>query len=580
MPAAADKAVASVVDALTSVDNRLNEALRKGQIRLVNTAWLLLQPDGQPWRRRQDLEALEQSGETPLLTADDAVAALQAANRSIAVISHGWLERGQPDSQGDRLRAIRQYLQEHPTLVGVFFDYSSLPQHPRTKAEDDMFKAGLAVIGDLYASPLGTTVLQLKFIPPRPSEVAVELFNSRPYDNRGWCRFEDAVSTEAIARLAYYPALRALLSTLPTMKIMQFQLDGTAEPVSVESDAHNGMRSRIEAVVQSIQDATFTGKGDKPVVINLYREYCAKIGAAITDAAPGGVAEVYIGERNATGQKEGHGTLSSADGDTYTGQWKADMAHGVGTYTWATGSKYEGLWYMFDQDGQGTFTWANGMTYVGSWKKDREEGRGRKTFLDGSVYDGEFTQGTMQGYGEYTDAYRKYEGEFVADQFHGYGTHEWLVGEHAGQVYKGQWQNGNRIGHGKMSWPEGSVYEGQWEDSKRHGHGTMVYANGDKYEGQWRDAKRHGQGKTVFVDGRKEDATWIDDHIAKGVLPVPQSSGDRYSSISNLLRCCACCVQICVGVAMQTPVPRQAGATTVERSCMLDENVVASNARV
>jgi hypothetical protein len=556
---APDTSVASVVNALTSVDSRLIEVLSKGQIKLVSTAWLLLQPDGQPWKRRQDLEALEQSGERPLLTAEDAVAALQAANRAIAVISHGWLEQGQPDRKGYRLRAIRQYLRKHPTLLGLFFDYSSLPQHPRTEAEDVIFKAGLNVMGDLYASPLGTTVLQLKFIPPKPSEVAVELFNSRPYDDRGWCRFEDAVSTEAIARLAYYPALSALLSTLPTEKIMQFQVDGAGEPVSVEADAQNGMRSRIEAVVQSIQDATFTGKGDKPVVVNLYREYCAKIGSAITDAAPGGVAEVYIGERNATGQKEGYGTLSSADGDTYTGQWKSDMAHGVGMYTWATGSKYEGQWNMFDQEGQGTFTWANGTTYVGTWKKDREDGRGRKTFADGSVYDGEFTQGVKQGRGEYTDSNRSYKGEFAADQFHGHGRHAWLTGVNAGQVYEGQWQKGIRIGHGKMSWPGGDVYEGQWEDSKRNGHGRMAYANGDVYEGQWRDAKRHGQGKVEFADGRQQDATWIDDHIAQGVQPVARASGNCLGSISKLLRCCcACFARIFSGY----PASRRAGESS------------------
>ena len=520
--------IASVIAALTSVDRRLIEVLRKGQIRLVSTAWLLQQPDGQAWWRCQDLKALAH------LTPDEAAAALQAANRSVAVVSHGWLQPGQPDSQGHRLRAIRKYLQEHPTLRGLFFDYSSLPQHPRTEAESLMFKAGLNVINDLYGSPLGTTVLQLKFI-PRPSQVAVD-FNDRPYDDRGWCRFEEAVSTEAVARLAYYPALRVLLSTLPTEKIVQFDMDGTSRPVRVEADDQNGMRSRIEAVVEGIQAATFTSKGDKPTVINLYLDYCAKIGSAITDAAPGGVAEVYVGERNASGQKEGHGELSSADGDAYTGQWKADKAHGFGTYTWATGSKYEGQWNMFDQDGQGTFTWANGMTYVGFWKKDRPEGRGRKTSPDGTVYDGEFSQGFMQGLGVYTDARRAYKGEFAADQFHGFGTHKWLVGVSAGQVFEGQWENGHRIGQGKMSWPNGDVYEGQWEDNKRNGHGKMVYANGDMYEGQWREAKRHGQGKMVFADGKEEDATWTDDHVAL---------------IDRLLRCC----RICVGVVAQTPVP-------------------------
>ena len=46
----------------------------------------------------------------------------------------------------------------------------SLFQSPRTNAQDDSFKRSLGAMGDLYASAIGTSVLQLKEIPPRPSE--------------------------------------------------------------------------------------------------------------------------------------------------------------------------------------------------------------------------------------------------------------------------------------------------------------------------------------------------------------------------------------------------------------------------
>jgi hypothetical protein len=36
-----------------------------------------------------------------------------------------------------------------------------------------LFKQALEVMGDLYASAIGTTVLQLREIPPRPPEYAV-----------------------------------------------------------------------------------------------------------------------------------------------------------------------------------------------------------------------------------------------------------------------------------------------------------------------------------------------------------------------------------------------------------------------
>ena len=48
-----------------------------------------------------------------------------------------------------------------------------LAQHPpggkRTAAQDAAFKDALNVMADVYASAVGTTVLQLKEIPPRPA---------------------------------------------------------------------------------------------------------------------------------------------------------------------------------------------------------------------------------------------------------------------------------------------------------------------------------------------------------------------------------------------------------------------------
>ena len=52
--------------------------------------------------------------------------------------------------------------------------YASLYQHPpngkRTKTENEAFERALSVMADVYASAVGTTVLQIKEIPPRPNE--------------------------------------------------------------------------------------------------------------------------------------------------------------------------------------------------------------------------------------------------------------------------------------------------------------------------------------------------------------------------------------------------------------------------
>ena len=49
-----------------------------------------------------------------------------------------------------------------PKGSGLFWDWGSLQQKPRSDAETEAFQRGLGVMASLYSSPLGTTVLQLK----------------------------------------------------------------------------------------------------------------------------------------------------------------------------------------------------------------------------------------------------------------------------------------------------------------------------------------------------------------------------------------------------------------------------------
>ena len=81
--------------------------------------------------------------------------------------------------------------------------FPSLFQKPpggeRLGDEQAAFSRSLTVMGDLYASAIGTTVLQLKEIPPRPADYPLDaVYNQTPYDERGWCCCEDSVSREVI----------------------------------------------------------------------------------------------------------------------------------------------------------------------------------------------------------------------------------------------------------------------------------------------------------------------------------------------------------------------------------------------
>ena len=72
---------------LTTLDDRLIEALKKGDIRLVRAAWLLAQPADFHMINRQALEKMDGA----LLPPQEAANAIRAGTRSIGVLSHGWL---------------------------------------------------------------------------------------------------------------------------------------------------------------------------------------------------------------------------------------------------------------------------------------------------------------------------------------------------------------------------------------------------------------------------------------------------------------------------------------------------------
>ena len=111
------------------------------------------------------------------------------------------------------------------------------------------------------------------------------LYNERSYDGRqgeaarddddgrGWCCLESAVSVELIARLSAFPRMRASLDLLPP-KVFSLSSEYDPSPLPLE---HLAGGQHVDEARRSIERATFTGKGDKPRVIQLYNDYVAKV---------------------------------------------------------------------------------------------------------------------------------------------------------------------------------------------------------------------------------------------------------------------------------------------------------------
>jgi len=167
---------------------RARHILHTGDVRLLSAHWLVTQPISFRIKRHQDLP-----GKAFLPT--EKAESLLSQERGVVVISYPWLTKEHPDPNRFHLETVLDFLRclgkmRSLNEVGIFWDFASLPQPPRTKREDQAFKRGLKAIDLLYGGKM-SIVVQLKDIP----EPHFEGMNSTPYNRRGWCVFEEAVSS-------------------------------------------------------------------------------------------------------------------------------------------------------------------------------------------------------------------------------------------------------------------------------------------------------------------------------------------------------------------------------------------------
>ena len=87
--------------------------------------------------------------------------------------------------------------------------------------------------------------------------------------SRGRCCFEGGVSGELLVRLSVYPRMKAELDKLPP-KLISLASGRAPEPVEL---SHSDVWQRMQQVTESIEQAAFTGKGDKETVPALYKSY-------------------------------------------------------------------------------------------------------------------------------------------------------------------------------------------------------------------------------------------------------------------------------------------------------------------
>ena len=194
---------------LESIEGNLPARLQDGSLRLLRMEWLRAQPSNWILERRQDLP------DAAFWPPADALRLLKAGK--VAALSYRWLGRTQNDPTRFTLNAVLEYFGEGDHAkrhTAIMIDFASLPQiepstvtdaNPwgtRTEGDDEaIFKRGLAVMSNMYASPR-VLVLQQMRMPP-DAEAALAGFGGKPPAHRpdltpytgehcrsGWCTSE------------------------------------------------------------------------------------------------------------------------------------------------------------------------------------------------------------------------------------------------------------------------------------------------------------------------------------------------------------------------------------------------------
>eukprot|EP00759_Apiculatamorpha_spiralis_P057027 PhF_6_TR8353/c1_g1_i3/m.13101/K19755/RSPH1; radial spoke head protein 1 len=193
------------------------------------------------------------------------------------------------------------------------------------------------------------------------------------------------------------------------------EISGSSSHFSVscmEDEENSESKSKQQKEIASTFSASFTYKSMTPTT-SIYRKSSQRNprkSVSFSRQEPLTVisdmdGSVYKGATRNRGDRHGKGTLFTATGDVYDGDWKDDCFI------------------------RGNVKYASGATYIGDFLNGRKHGQGVLTDPDGAVYSGGFLCG--ERYGQGTQIFPNgdsYIGEWVGNQPHGNGCLRTVTG--------------------------------------------------------------------------------------------------------------------------------------------------------
>lgn len=96
----------------------------------------------------------------------------------------------------------------------------------------------------------------------------------------------------------------------------------------------------------------------------------------------------------------------------------------------------------------------------------------------------------------------------------------------------------NPTERGVMNYANGNVYDGEWVDGNKHGKGKiiMTYANKEIYDGQWMNDKRHGKREQLHsqtVMCLVENGRHNNNKKEVPILPRTRTEGNKWFTTSS-----------------------------------------------
>ena len=209
---------------------------------------------------------------------------------------------------------------------------------------------------------------------------------------------------------------------------------------------------------------------------------------------------LYIGELDKNQKPSGFGVLYTSHGEKYEGNFNKGKLIGIGRYIGVDGTCYEGIFKNNKLVSKAKIIKCNEkdkkLTYFGETHNLKKNGKGEETCEGEYRYIGDFVDDLKDGNGrlEYLDSGDIYEGEFKNGEINGKGLFIWSNN----QQYYGDFVNGVMHGKGKYKWPDGFEYEGDYNNGIKEGMGTYKYKDGRVFKGRFKDGKPDGKGKVTF----------------------------------------------------------------------------------